>query len=717
MIDATWIREEVSDFGGEWSLVDQDDMPPDRSLKCLNCSFIPGSVFTRNGFDSVFNPADIVNSMFHWLFGDASSSARTYLIWHKEGYGVRLADLVSPSATDLYAVTSAKGAVFAPNGSRFFAAHYNTAGVGVDGGKVYGSGVGADALFARPMLTTEVTCVGGAPSAGGSCTVGTRKIAFIMTTRNGYVGRPAPANASLVLQASSVTTTAANKQFLVTVTPTTVWPAWAGTIQIIMTTTVDLATYYFVPLAILSVPPGGSFAVNYNISISDDDLVVDAGVSDATKYFTLLSQDSGGAAPFNPSAVFNAGNRMAYVFRNSNYGQGLFISNPNKPQEISASRNLLYLPGQLAVTTGFYNDKAIYMVGPNWTYAVGDTGGDPSTWAAAHCIDSSIGTICSEGVSFDMARGIGWVAHTSGLYRFAGSRYDDMPASYMNTPTWNKINWDAAPYCLRVTDSNPLNTVFVAAPLRSFGKVNTSGTAVTWVESGNPLANDEFCPAWLTGQAITINAVSYTVSSVTSRTSLTLTGSAGTQTAVAYTVTPAYNTHLLTWNYTKGDSVDKVKFSLWFMKNVAPAAICMVQNYTNKNQEVWLGQAGAGAIYRMKQDTDATIYRDATHTIDSLYRTGLFGNSGEGGTKQHHGAEFRVRGSGSLAINASTLDGTITAALSPIVLSTAPGREWWRGMRMISERAYYSIDNGNVLDAHFRLSLIRHYLSPYTRIR
>lgn len=711
MIDSSWSKEEITDFGGEWSLVDQDDTPPERALKALNVAFIPGSVVTRNGFDSIFNPGDIVTSMFHWLYGDASASAKSYLVWHKDGYGIRLADLSSPSATNLFAVTGAKGAVFANAGAKFYSAHYNSAGVGVDGGKVYGVGIGADALFAPPMLTSAVTVTGGTPSAGGQCTEGTRNIAFIMTTRNGFTGRPSPCDSSLVIQPTSVTTTATDKQFLVTVTPTTVWPSYAGTIQIIMTTTVDPSIYYFVPGTILSTPAGGGIAVSITVSISDKDLVLDAGISDATRHFFLLTQSTGGSAPFNPSAVCAAGNRMAYVFRASEYGQGVFFSNPNAYQEISASRNLFYLPGQLEVVAMFYKDKTNYMVGPNWTYAVGDVGDDPVNWAPADCIDSSIGTMCAEGVSFDMARGIGWVAHTSGLYRFSGGSYDQMPVSYMNTPTWNRINWDVAKYSLRVCDSASLNTVLIAAPLNSIGTVNTSGTTVTFA------TGHEFCPAWIAGQAIVINGTSYTILSVPNRGTLIIGSSAGTQSGVAYSVTPTYNTHLLTWCYISGASVDKVKFSMWFMKNVAPSAIASVQNYTNTKKEVWIGQAAAGAIYRQKQDTDTNVYRDDSHTIDSAYRTGLFANDGDGGVLQHHGADLRVRGVGTLVVTMSTLDGAQTATLSPITLSTSPGREWFRGARLISERVYYDVTNSNTLDNNFRLSMIRHYFSKFAALR
>lgn len=63
------------------------------------------------------------------------------------------------------------------------------------------------------------------------------------------------------------------------------------------------------------------------------------------------------------------------------------------------------------------------------------------------------------------------------------------------------------------------------------GTVTTIGTAVTWV------SGSFFSPLWVSS-TITINAVPYTVSSVTSPVALVLTSTAGTQsTAVAFSVT------------------------------------------------------------------------------------------------------------------------------------------------------------------------------------
>ncbi len=704
MVDESWDKQEVTSFKGSWSLVEQSDVPRDGALKAINCAFIPGEVATRYGFAQEFNPSDIVTSMAHWLFGDSTSSGKSFLIWHKSGYGVRLADLASPSATNLYSVSNAYAAVFALAGPRFFSAHFNTAGVGVDGGKVYGSSVGADNLFARPMLTTEVTVGAGAPSINGNCTEGTRNIAFIMTTRNGFTGRPSPVNTSFVLQPTSVTTTDTNRQFLVTITPATVWPSYAGTLDIIMTTTVNTARYYFLGVQIAT-PAGGALAVTYTVSISDDDLTLTAGESDATSYFSLLTQDAVNGAPFNPSAVVVMGNRMCYITKNSNYGMCAFISQPNNYQAISAATNIFYLPGQLEIVSGFYQQGINFFVGPNWTYSVSDTGDSPVNWAAANKVDGSIGTSCPLGLSFDAARAIGWVAHTSGLYRFAGGRYDALPVSYMNTPEWNRINWAVASYSMQVVDDATNQVVFVIAPLISAGVVNTNGTAVTWV------SGDEFSSAWVSG-TITINGVGYTISAAT-RLTLTLTATAGVQTAVTYSQTPTYNTHMLSWSYVEGDSYLQAKFSMYMIRGLPAAAITMVQQYTTKRMGLWFGLAIAGSFYRQKHPQDTNLYRDGSNAVDSEYETALFPLNGNATMLMHHGADFRIRGVGAVVWYLRSLDGTVSATLAPLTLGLLPGRQYFRGKNILAEQAYYVISNGAVVDAYFKLSLVRHYWSDY----
>lgn len=721
MIDPSWRRQEITDFRGSWSLVEQTDIPEQGSVRSINCAFVTGSVRTRTGFTSVFNSGDIVTSMKHWLFGNASSSGISQLIWYKSGYGVRIADLSAPAPTNLYAVSNGYAAVFADAGDRFYSAHFNTSGVGVDGGKVYGYNVGSDNLFARPMLTTEVT-VGASTAAGGNCSIGTRNVAFIMTTRNGYTGRPSPANTSLVVQPTSVTTTSANKQFTVTVTPTTVWPSYAAKISLIMTTTSNNARYYFIPGAVLATPAGGALPVSFTVNVSDNDLVLDPGVSDATKYFFLLTQDASNVAPFNPCSVFVAGNRMAYCFKNSNYGQGVAFSDQNNYQAISADTSLVYLPGQLEPVTGFYSQGVNYIVGPNWTFGVSDNGGDPVSWAPATQIDAAIGTRSPLGVAFDASRSVGWVAHTSGLYRFAGGRYDSLPISYFNTPDYQRIIWDQF-YSVQVVDDPIAKTVMVAAPLRSSGICSTDGTTVNWVSGGTADVSgspERFCTAWKPGQAIVINGVTYTISSVPTRTTLILTTSAGVQTNVSFSVTPTYNTHLLTWSYESGDDASRAKFSMWFTNGIQPSAIGLVESTSTKQRSTWIGPGTAGSFYRQMANTESNAYRDGSAAVDYVYDTALLpGSAGNMDTaiQLHHGATLRISGNGLVYIAMFGLDRETISVIPTINLTASPGRMYHRLGKLINEKVYYSFNGQNTLDSWFELSMLIHYYSPYAQHR
>lgn len=128
------------------------------------------------------------------------------------------------------------------------------------------------------------------------------------------------------------------------------------------------------------------------------------------------------------------------------------------------------------------------------------------------------------------------------LFVFAGARYCELNSSgalvgsvrtIVNASNQPVQAFGNGNQLLIISDS----TVYIdngAGPVAinidsSAGTVNTSGTTVTWVSGDKfPTGNQ-----W-EGKAITINAVGYTISSITSETVLVLTGSAGTQTGVAY---------------------------------------------------------------------------------------------------------------------------------------------------------------------------------------
>lgn len=708
MVDRSWARQEITTFKGSWSLVEKTDIQFDGSLLARNCRYLPGSVLSRLGIRSVLSPNDAITSLWNWIFADASLGSKNFLVYFKSGYGVRIIDLAIGTPSNLFASVG-YGAVFANAGSRFISAQYTTLGLGAESGKIYGFAVGSDDLFARPVLESEVT-IGSTPSAGGTMTPGSRNLAFIVTTRNGFRGRPSPgAAADLTLVPTTVTTTTVNAKTQITLTPTGTWPSFTGDAQLIMTTTGNLSRYYFVPAAVASIPGGSALPVSISLDVSDERLVLG---DDATPYLSLLTQDSAGVAPFRPCGLIEAGSRIGYVFKNSEYGQGVFFSDPNNYQAIAALRNEYYLSGQKEVVTGCYLQGTIYLIGPNWTYAVSDNGDYPATWASPQLVDGNIGTVCPQGVNVSARRSMAWVVAKEGLFILRPSGYDTLPVSYFNQGDWNKINW-ALFYAIQVVDNPSTNRVSVIAPLVLSGTVNVSGTAVTYV------SGDEFAMAWTAGTTIIINGVSRTISTVNSPTSITISASGGTLTGVTYSVTPTYNTHKLTWDYTDGDSATSVKFSLDNFANLNPASIATVQDPVDKRIKLWMGQSVVGDIWSECVTTDPLPYRDGSSPIDATYQTSLFPSTPGRSVEiiRHQGAHFRVLGSGQLGITAYSIDNAQNAILLPVTLSTSPGQEYFRGLRMISECKSYRLSNGRVLDAWFQLSRILDYTTVYAQQR
>ncbi len=704
MISASWKYKELTDFDGAWPLLEQSDIPSQGALFARNVEFVPGIVKVRKGFSSVANPNAAIAAGMSWVFSDPSTGAHNFMPYFKTGYGVVLFDLSNNSSTNLYTSTGVS-ATFANAGPRFYAAHFDTSAIGVDGGKVYGYLVGADNLFARPMKSTEVT-LGAVVAAGGVCTQGTRNVAFVMTTRNGFQGRPSPVDTSMVIVPTSVTTTNTNKKFTVTVTPATTWPAYSGTIQILMTSTSNNSRYYVVPGSILAVPAGGSFAVTFVVSISDDDLTFAS--EDATPFFSRLTQNLSDVAPFYPHCLFESGNRMFYLVKSGLFGMCYFASDPNNYQSISADQHIRYLPGQKEVNSGFYLDGVTYLCGPHWTYGVVDNGYSPVTWYAERVVDGSIGTFAPHGTAVNATQGFGWVADVNGLYRFSGGRYDSLPASYYQTPEWKKINWAAA-WTVQVRDWAERKLVCVNAPMMLTGTVNTNGTAITWV------SGDKFATAWTNGTEVIVNGVSKVIASVASETSMTLTASAGIQASVIYTAKPTYCTHMLTWNYMQGTSADRVKYALMDLKSFNPAALIINQNNSTKKQELWLGSAAAGPILRANDGTETNVYRDLSDPIAGQYRTTILpGLSDSRAAKlMLHGGVFRIYGIGSALMQADSIDYVHNRTLNPIPLQLNPGALIGRGMTMITPSGSLLITNGGVLDSYWELSLLRWYYSDF----
>jgi hypothetical protein len=482
MFDSSYKERTVTNFLGAWTARESTDIPSDRAILAQNVRFEEGRVVTRYGFGPVFQPSNIVSHHWNWVYASPSTGPVNYLLWStSDSNKVRWANLASPgTGTDVYTQAGMYAATFASAGGRAYAAHFGTDLLGNGHAKCLQNVAGtmvADSLFPRPVLITSEVVLSASFGAGGLCTPGAHRFAFILEHRGGAILRLGPAEntSALTLSPTSATATTVNKTATVTITPqgAYTWPADAVRVHLLMTTAAQPSRWIFVPGGTASVTAGGTTAPSFTVSISDGDLVQNG--DSATDHLNLLTQSNAGAAPFSPVAVFEFGNRLGYIFNDSSYGQGVFFSQPNNFQAINAGTSIYYLPGQRLVTAAFQLSGVCYLLGPNWTYSTEDTGGDPVTWPGAKLVDKSIGTPTPLGVAVNESLGIAWVASKAGLYRFAGGQYDVLPVSWRNSDVWARINW-GSPHTVRVCDDPVKKKVTVLAILSG----DSTPSLLTW---------------------------------------------------------------------------------------------------------------------------------------------------------------------------------------------------------------------------------------------
>ncbi len=137
---------------------------------------------------------------------------------------------------------------------------------------------------------------------------------------------------------------------------------------------------------------------------------------------------------------------------------------------------------------------------------------------------------------------------------------------------------------------------------------------------------------------------------------------------------------------------------------------------TKQGLELW---ATTGSrIVRLKSAADSSPYVD-NHTstptgVSSVYQTGEFSDIG---ISQHHGAQVRARGSGSMTIAHKSLDNVVSKTLAPITLGLTPGREYWRASTLIGESASLTFSTSGSAGDYFILSGYGYYWSFYASKR
>ncbi len=583
-----------------------------------------------------------MTSLFNWI-----SSLGNNLVWYRSSdNAVRLINIAAPVVTTVIpGDLLGYGATFAEAGARLYCAFFSTANVGASGARVISfqsSGYVQDLCFQPP-----ITYVPSGPSepASGEITQGLHFLGYRIEYRSGFTTRPSPDTGVGLPSSATFTPVAftASGSKNAAWTLNTTWPVGAVAVHVIMTPVANQAQFLFVPGASAQVIGGTLQSVTITFDISDDILFATGTDSSVSKF--LMTNTVAGAPQIFPSVVLTHGDRMVYVTTvTDNVGNAsgaLFISEKNDYQSITPDTSLIQLPGLKDISTSISLDGTLYIFGSQWTYRTIDNGAEPSTWVAPALVDGRRGTLAPRGAAVAPSGTYAWIASQDGLYFFQGS-YGPLPVSYYNQPFWDRINWNAAE-CIEIVDDPTVKKVYVLVAL-----------------------DDATFP-----------------------------------------------TNKLTWDYTNGYGPEEVQFSLDFIQSYDLGAMALVKNGlagmpagVAQKKEVWLGSSAAAPILRRNSSNDVDPYLDnAGMPIFATYETSLFPHTGQdrGEVLQHHGADYRLTGSGPVEITVYTIDHAEQYILELVDLAERPGLWPFRGFDLISEGCSHRIGQGNNLlaDASF----------------
>ncbi len=637
MVDPTYKNELQAQFSGAWLLLDSTDVPRPHGLLSENMEFIPGAAKTRLGFSQAVDTNEAITSMFNWI-----SSLGNLLVYYRSfDNAVRLLDIEAATPTSSTVIAGdllGYAASYADAGARLYLAFFNTSGLGASAARVISfqsASFVSDPCFQPPIVYSP-----GPPSepTTGTITQGLHYLGYRIEYRSGFMTRPSPDSGVGVPSVS----TFLPEPFTATGganaawTLNTTWPDGAVFVHVIMTPVANQADWRFVPGAFTAVNGGTLQSVTITFDISDDLLF--ANGTDASPSLFFLTNTVSNAPQILPSVVCTHGDRMCYVTVVSdnvgNNSGAVYISNKNAYQEISADQSIVQLPGLRNITTCISLDAVLYIFGPQWTYRTTDNGSDPVTWAAPQLVDGRRGTLAPRGACVSPSGTYGWVASQDGLYYFPGV-YQDLPISYYQQPDWDRINWNAEE-AVDIKDNPTVKKVYVIACLDG-------------AESPS---------------------------------------------------------HLLTWDYTNGYGSNQVQYSLDSLQSYELGCMEVVKNGLQnmpvgvpQKRELWLAPANESAILRNNSNEDTDPYVDHGFPIFANYETGLFPREGSRGeVYQHHGADYRVKGDGTLRIIAYSLDHAQNYECAIVTLSLQPGLIPHRSFDLISEGVSHLFTQGeNIL--------------------
>jgi hypothetical protein len=444
-----WQRIPVAELRGSWSRLLDRAGRPNRAFAARNVRFGPEGVRTRDSFSaSATTVTGKATSFYNWV-----GSGLNRLIYVAAGAAVRMLNVDSGADASLFSATC-RGVTVAEAGDKALIGTFTSAGAGASEVRVslpLVSGAPIDKAFPAPWSNALAL----ADVGSGNCTEGAARFGYIIETRSGYTGKPAPFSGSFA--PTSYTTSSGGRRLSGTISSFAI-PADAAYIHPIRTRTDNVDKWYYEPSDAVAVPGGTTAAITVYFDTSDESLEESAIEVDFE--FDLLTQNGSGNGPITPNAVIAYGKRVVYLTPYRAYA-----SEPGDYQAITEALHGFELPGKRQMVTGFQFRQSLYILGPGWTYEVADNGDFPSTWANATEVSSAIGTPSIQGICARTGGDYVWVASESGLYLFNGS-YSRLPISFMNSDWWERINW-AAPQCIVVVDDYITKRIMVWAPIDS----------------------------------------------------------------------------------------------------------------------------------------------------------------------------------------------------------------------------------------------------------
>lgn len=692
-----------NDWNGSQARLDPFSVPPGNALYAQNAAYITGQTSKRLGHVAMFQITDgAVPTLFNWFFVYSGAQV-SVVVWYTPTIGVRTTTQPTfPPPTTVMAQTAMAGANFVAAGQRLYAAFYDSSGrLSTVGGQIYGWNLGADPLFAAPIQAVPTVTE---PSAG-VITKGIHRVGYITTTRNGYTGKLQPVDTNTKFVPVTFNASGSkNAQFQISGALPTYLSG--GTVQVVMTTVANPNRYF-------TVPGSSTLAANpttITFSITDDDLA--ATGQDVTQLVNALTCSASGTPPFDPTALIPYSSRLGYCGFDALGVPTIWFSDPDAYQTITSDQHIVQLTGFAQPIAGAELNRICYIGTEFGFFSCEDNGGFPVTWAKPAHIEGSIGILAPDCLWPNPSKGYMLIASDHGLYLYQGGVFPSLPVSYYQSNDWNRINWNV-PTTVKVLDDEKNKRFVVIAPLKDvvLSVTGTGPYTVTTVRAFH---------LYQTGLSVTIPGVSGAKTiTVTGDNTFTITGGSGAPT-VGGMIFPQTATHEMKWDYTEGDSPETVKYSLDSMSGYNVGSAAMMSNIATYLEELWYAPSKAGYVIRQANDAiDSLPYRDVatdgtSTAIDTIEETSLLPGQSDDPmrVRDYHGMHMRVRGSGSLALTAKSLDGKITVVprRSPITLSVSPGQPELVKWGLRSEQQTIQL-RSNVIDAYFILSEIEAYFT------